>query len=114
MYEYRARILRVIDGDTVEAELDLGFRIAARKTLRLAGLNASEVRGDERPRGMAAARWLRDEIERLTSGTGQLIVRTERDVTGKYGRVLATLIAATVNLNEALIEAGHAIPTGEE
>ncbi|WP_437226011.1 thermonuclease family protein [Planctomicrobium sp. SH661] len=111
MYEYRTRITRVIDGDTVVGEIDLGFRIALTVTLRLVGINAPEIRGSERPRGLAARQYLESLLEELTGQTGQLVVRTQQDVTEKYGRYLAELISGEVNLNHALVTAGHAVPT---
>lgn len=93
MYEYRARITRVIDGDTVEAEIDLGFHVSLTVTLRLAGINAPETRGTERPRGLAATRYLEALLHNLAGDTRVLTVRTRKDVTEKYGRYLADLIA---------------------
>jgi micrococcal nuclease len=109
MYEYRARIVRVIDGDTVEAEVDLGFHISFLRTLRLFGINTPETKGVSRPQGLAARDFLIHLIDTHTHGNSELIIRTEKDATGKYGRLLATLIAGGVNLNEALIAAGHAV-----
>ena len=109
MYEYRARIVRVIDGDTVEAEVDLGFHISFLRTLRLFGINTPEVRGASRPQGLAARDHLIQLIDTHTHGTSELIIQTQKDATGKYGRLLATLLADNVNLNEALIASGHAV-----
>lgn len=110
MYEYRARIIRVIDGDTVEAEIDLGFHVTFTATLRLTGINAPETRGTERPQGLAATRCLESLLDDLTGETRELIIRTQRDLTGKYGHYLAELIAGEVNLNHTLVAAGHAVP----
>ena len=66
MYEYRARITRVIDGDTVEAEIDLGFHVTFTATLRLTGINAPETRGTERPQGLASTRYLESLLDELT------------------------------------------------
>lgn len=109
MYEYRARITRVIDGDTVEAEIDLGFHVSLSVTLRLAGINAPETKGVERPRGLAATRFLDSLLTELTGGTRQVTVRTQKDVTEKYGRYLAELITGETNLNQSLVTAGHAV-----
>ncbi|MBX3435855.1 MAG: thermonuclease family protein [Pirellulales bacterium] len=110
MYEYRARISRVIDGDTVEAEIDLGFHVTFTATLRLTGINAPETRGIERPEGLAATRFLESLLDDLAGDSRTLTVRTQKDVTEKYGRYLAELIAGEVNLNHALVAAGHAVP----
>ena len=109
MYEYRARIVRVIDGDTVKAEVDLGFHISSRMTMRLFGINTPEIKGVSRPEGLAARDFLIQLIDTYTHDTGELTIRTQKDATEKYGRLLATLLADNVNLNEALIAAGHAV-----
>ena len=109
MYEYRARIVRVIDGDTVEAEVDLGFHISSRMMLRLFGINAPEIKGPTRPEGLSARDYLTHLIQTHTNGNSELIIRTQKDATEKYGRLLATLVAGDVNLNEALIAGGHAV-----
>ena len=109
MYEYRARIVRVIDGDTVEAEVDLGFHISSRMSMRLFGINTPEIKGDSRPQGLAARDYLTQLIDTHTHVTNELTIRTQKDATEKYGRLLATLLADDVNLNEALIAAGHAV-----
>lgn len=110
MYEYQGRIKRVIDGDTVEAEIDLGFHVTFTVTLRLAGINAPETKGTERPRGLAATRYLDSLITDLTGGTRQVTVRTQKDVTEKYGRYLAVLMSGDVNLNDRMLADGHALP----
>ncbi len=61
MYEYRARIVRVIDGDTVEAEVDLGFHISSRMMLRLFGINTPEIKGSTKPAGLSARDYLQLE-----------------------------------------------------
>lgn len=106
MYEYRATILRVVDGDTVHAEVDLGMDIRVRATLRLAGINAPEI---GTPTGVAARAFL---AERL--GLGALVIRTTRDRREKFGRYLATLLVGDLNLNEAMVAAGHAVPYMKE
>ncbi len=110
MYEYWGRIKRVIDGDTVEAEIDLGFHVTFTVTLRLAGINAPETKGAERSRGLAATRFLDTLINDLTGGTRELTVRTQKDVTEKYGRYLAILIAGDMNLSDRMLADGHAVP----
>jgi len=101
MYEYAATILRVVDGDTVHAEVDLGLDIRVRVTLRLAGINAPEI---GTPEGIAAKAWLVDQL-----GSGSLVVRTVKDRREKFGRYLATLLVDGRDLNQAMIDAGHAV-----
>lgn len=100
----------MIDGDTVEAEIDLGFHVSFTVTLRLVGINAPETKGAERSRGLAATRSLDSLIADLTGGTRELTVRTQKDVTEKYGRYLAVLLAGDVNLNDRMLADGHAVP----
>lgn len=116
MYEYRCRVKRVVDGDTVEVEIDLGFQVGYTTTLRLAGIDAPETRGESRPRGLEATRFLRTLIDESTDGTRQLTMRTVKsissaaDKTEKYGRYLATLLVGDRNLNAEMVENGHAVP----
>lgn len=110
MYEYRARVMRVIDGDTVEPEIDLGFRVSLEVVLRLVGINTLEVHGPDRPRGLAAKQHLVELLQQLTPADGRITVRTQKDLTEKYGRYLATLIAGEVNLNDRMVVDGHAVP----
>ena len=108
MFEYRARILRIIDGDTVEAEIDLGFQVSLRATLRLAGIDTPELRGPTHEAGVAAADYLDLLLTKLAGPERQITVRTQKDRTGKYGRYLADLVVGDRNLNQALVQAGHA------
>jgi micrococcal nuclease len=110
MYEYRCKVIRVVDGDTVELEIDLGLRITTTAMIRLFGIDTPEVRFDrKRPNdkalGIAAAQRLR---EMVVAGA-PLTVLTERDMTGKYGRYLGTLVSGSgVSLNDQLVTEGHA------
>ena len=110
MFEYRARIRRVIDGDTVEVDIDLGFHVSLTATLRLAGIDTPEMRGPEQAAGRAATHYLNALLQKHAGPERQVTVRTQKDRTGKYGRYLADLVAGNRNLNEALVSAGHARP----
>ena len=101
MYQYRAVVLRVVDGDTLHAEVDLGFDIKRRDTFRLFGINAPEM---STPEGVVAKEWLTESL-----GQGALVVTTHKDKREKYGRYLATLWIDNVNVNEAMVAAGHAV-----
>ncbi len=81
MYEYLAKVVRVIDGDTIEVEIDLGFKIRQTTILRLSGINAPELRT---PEGVAAKAWLVQRIEGKS-----VAVQTFKDKKEKYGRYLA-------------------------
>lgn len=103
MYIYRAKIIKVYDGDTVTAEIDLGFKIKIVEKIRLIGINAPEVRGDEREEGLISRDYLRSLI--LDKNVTLL---TERDRRGKYGRYLGTIMLDDVNINEQMIQEGKA------
>lgn len=103
MYEYRASAVRVIDADTIDIDIDLGFRLTSRQRVRLAGINAPEV---NTPAGMVAKAYLTTYLE-----VGALLtVQSEKPGGGdKYGRYLATLWRGPVNVNNLLVTAGHAV-----
>lgn len=106
LYAYPAEIVRVIDGDTVEADIDLGFSTWRRgERLRLDGVDAPEIRGATREAGLAAAAALRARIEGRA-----LVICTLRDRTEKYGRYLVRIFDGTELVNDWLIEAGYATP----
>lgn len=104
LYTYRAQSVRVLDGDTVELLVDLGFRVFHRLTIRLAGIDAPEL---PTPHGYAA----RAHLELLLGGPGELYLKSQRDKPDKYGgRYLGDLIKANVDINRAMIAAGYATP----
>ena len=104
MFEYRATVLRVVDGDTVDVEIDLGLDIRHRTRLRLYGINAPEVRGPSRESGKASA----DALRGLIADSPDVIVQTVKDRREKYGRYLATIWAGETNVNEAMVTMGFA------
>ena len=105
MYTYKAKLDRVIDGDTVDANIDLGFDITIHKRIRLAGIDTPESRTrdlEEKARGLASKAKL---VELLGDGDFTL----ESKEVGKYGRVLGTLIVDDVNINDTLVKEGFAV-----
>lgn len=111
LYHYKFEVTRIVDGDTVDGNVDLGFNIKMHKRVRLFGIDAPENRTldlEEKARGIAAAEWLREIL--MDDADGKVILTTERDATGKYGRLLGTLMSYDVNINELMIQEGHAIP----
>jgi micrococcal nuclease len=114
MYQYKAKVVRVVDGDTIDCIVDLGFGImngneGSPVRFRLAGINAPETRlgkntdEAEKQRGLQAKAWLASLIE------GHWVeIHTEKDDKGKFGRYLAYVIFADTNLNEAMVEEGLA------
>ena len=111
LFHYRSRATRVVDGDTIDVELDLGFNIKLSERVRFVGVNAPESRTrdlEEKERGLAAkdfvGRWL------LEHAGMNPIIQTSLDGRGKFGRVLGRVLNQEgVCLNDVLIEAGHAV-----
>ena len=103
MFEYACQVRDVIDGDTVKLNIDLGFRVWMRATVRLADINAPE-RG-EIPAGPEATAHLKS----LLDGKTELRITTTRfHEFEKYGRVLGLLIADGVNINKQMVTDGFA------
>ena len=104
MYEYGCKITRVVDGDTVDCILDLGFSILHKCRVRLFGIDTPESRTrdkDEKVRGKLAAKFLKDAID----NGKKVILRTKlKDSKGKYGRVLGEIIVDDININVSMIE----------
>jgi micrococcal nuclease len=112
MYEYRARVIHVVDGDTVDMAVDLGFGIAKTMRFRVLGINAPELRGASRIRGELATERLRVLLAESHDGT--VLVLTVKDKQEKYGRYLARIIVQTasgdtLDVGERLIAEGLAI-----
>jgi|TARA_R110000824_G_scaffold124248_5_gene282535 micrococcal nuclease len=114
-YIRRAKIVRLVDGDTVDVDIDLGMAITTRQRLRLFGINTPEVRGSEKVAGHAATQHLADLLVRYRhEGEWDIVVQTRKDKRGKYGRYLADLIGEDgdgnpVNLNMKMVADGHAV-----
>ena len=104
---YDAVCVRVVDGDTIKVDWDLGAGVWLRnETLRLYGIDAPELRGQERPKGQEARKWLADLIEGKP-----ITIRTLKDKKGKYGRYLATVWFGDHNVNQRMIQLGLASET---
>lgn len=103
MYEYKCNITRVVDGDTVDAEIDCGFDIIYKSRIRLYGIDTPESRTrdlDEKARGKLASQFIKDKIAKA-----ELVkVKTKLDKKGKFGRVLGSIIADDEDLNESMVK----------
>ena len=109
MYEYSCKVDRVVDGDTVDVVLDLGFDILFKSRVRLYGIDTPESRTrdlDEKARGKMAGAYLK---EALDNGTKVVIETKLKDSRGKYGRVLGNVVVDGVNINEAMVENSLAV-----
>ena len=110
MYQYKIKkIQRIIDGDTVDLEIDLGFGITLSHRVRLKGINTAETRTKdlkEKAEGLMAKEWLEKEL----SKPGEWIIETTKD--DKYGRILGTLylVGEPVTVNERMVNDGIAKP----
>jgi micrococcal nuclease len=102
MYQYAAHILRVVDGDTAEARVDLGFRVSVHVTLRLYGINTPEVKGTTKEAGLKSKARLKELIEGKE-------VHLESKALDKYGRTVAVIRLGDQNINEMLVKEGFAV-----
>jgi micrococcal nuclease len=110
MYQYKIKkINRVIDGDTIDVDIDLGFWITVSYRVRLKDIDAAETRTKdlaEKKEGLAAKVWLEGQLSR----EGEWIIETTKE--DKYGRILGTLylVGDPVTLNERMLNEGIARP----
>ena len=108
MYEYECEVTRVVDGDTIDVILDLGFNVLHKARVRLFGIDTPESRTrdkDEKVRGKMAAKFLQNAID-----SGDVVIRTElKDSRGKFGRVLGTVVVNEVDINQAMCNAYLAV-----
>lgn len=103
-YRYSAIVRRVIDADTIDLDVDMGFRAwRMRERFRLAGINAPEMRGPQKALGQAAKAWLEAA---LPIGSA-VVIETAKDP-DSFGRWIATVWHGDMCLNDALVQAGHA------
>ncbi len=110
MYQYKIKkIKKIVDGDTVDVDIDLGFGVTLSHRVRLKGINAAETKTlnlEEKSKGLAAKEWLSKELSR----EGEWIIETTKE--DKYGRILGTLyfVGDQVTVNEKMLNGGIAIP----
>ena len=108
-HNYSAKLLRVVDGDTCDAMIDLGFNTWVKKRIRFKGVDCWESRTrdlDEKKKGLVAKAYTKDLLE--NSDEGKFVLKSYG--VGKYGRVLADLFVKghETSVNQLLIENGHA------
>lgn len=109
MYTYKAKLVRVVDGDTIDAEIDLGFNVLIRQRIRLYGIDTPESRTrdlEEKERGFAAKQRLTELLPK------EFIVKTILNKRGKFGRILGLIyidMEDEKSINDILVEEGHAI-----
>lgn len=112
MYQYKIKsIKKIIDGDTLDVVIDLGFSLTITQRVRLKDINAAETRTldlEEKKKGLEAKEWLMQEL----SKSGEWIIQTYKE--DKYGRILGTLyrVGEPSTLNERMLNEGIAVPFG--
>ena len=111
-YIYRIKsVLKVVDGDTIDASIDLGFDISLSKRIRLAGIDTPESRTrnlEEKALGLESKEWLKKALE----GAKDILIKTELpDSTEKYGRIIGHLFIndQETSLNNQMIDEGYAL-----
>ena len=114
-YNFRVTaITKVLDGDTIDVIIDLGFDLAKSERVRIAGVDTPEKRTrnlEEKALGIDATEWLKNKLEGAIDGDDELTVRTELvGGVGKYGRLLGWLYIgdSDLSLNEQMITEGYA------
>jgi len=113
-YNYRAKLVKVVDGDTIDALIDVGFDIWFKKRIRYKGIDTWESRTrdlDEKKKGLAAKARNKELLESVSKKSGYFIIKSYG--TGKYGRVLADIYIQDSDdnhiwVNKQLITEGHA------
>jgi micrococcal nuclease len=108
-YIYRVKqVLKVVDGDTIDADIDLGFDISLTKRVRLSGVDTPECRTTdlkEKALGLEVKEWLKKNLD----GKKNILIKTELpNSTEKYGRILGRLYVDDVCLNDRMISDGYA------
>ena len=107
-------IVKVLDGDTIDVVIDLGFDLYKKERVRIAGVDTPEKRTrnlEEKELGIDATNWLKHKLDGTINGDDDLVIRTELDGgVGKYGRLLGWCYIgdSSVSLNEQMIEEGYA------
>ena len=116
-YNFRVtEINRVLDGDTIDVTIDLGFDLYKKERVRIAGVDTPEKRTrdlEEKELGIDATNWLKEKLDGAIAGDDDLVIRTELvGGVGKYGRLLGWLYIgdADLSLNEQMIDEGYAWP----
>lgn len=106
MYEYKCKLVRVIDGDTIVIDIDYGMDMWRHKvSVRLWGINAPEVRGPEKEKGIESREWLLNKL----IDNPEFVIRTHKDKRGSFGRYLIDIWLGGVNINRQMVRDGMAV-----
>ena len=111
MYEYRVKkVLKVVDGDTIDVDIDLGFNISYYQRVRLAGIDTPESRTTDK-KEKALGLEVKDRLKKAIDAATKIVIRTEKpDSSEKYGRILGWVFLddSKVSINQTLIDEGYA------
>ena len=109
MYEYRCNVVHIVDGDTVDVDIDLGFGVWMKKQrIRMYGIDTPESRTrdlEEKKYGLMAKQFV---LDHLPIGSTQTL-RTRKDGVGKYGRILGEFVVGDTTVNQLLIDTHNAV-----
>ena len=108
MYTYNAVVTRIVDGDTIDVDVDLGFSVWLKKQrVRMMGIDTPESRTrdlEEKKYGLAAKEFLVK-----WTGAGELRIKTHKDERGKFGRILGEIWTFDTNINDKMVYEHHAV-----
>ena len=115
-YVYRCRVTRVVDGDTVDADIDLGFSMVYKERIRLMGIDTPESRTrnkKEKALGLASKYRITEILKSASDiegkrGKKQIFLQTSKEGKGKFGRILGTLWVNGQSVNQMLMDENHA------
>jgi len=110
-YLYRAKVIKVVDGDTVDLDIDLGFSLSFTQRFRLYAINAPEMKGESKEAGKASKAFLEEMIKGK-----EVLIRTYKDEQGKYGRYMAYIYSYDdeVCINDVMVIRGYAVKYMEQ
>lgn len=107
MFRYKAKLLKVVDGDTIDAEIDLGFSVFIKKRIRLHKIDAPETRTKNKKEKILGKRAKNRLLEVLKSNNNKFVLVSHG--VGKFGRCLGEIFVNNSSINELLIKEGYAI-----
>ena len=107
LYHYKSKMYNIVDGDTIDIELDLGFTIHYIERFRIYGINAWEKRGPDKQKGLLS----KSRVAELLPIGSSMVTKTFRDTKGKYGRYIGDIFIPNnpKTLSQILVEEGHAV-----
>ena len=108
MFEYKCEVIKVVDGDTVDVNIDVGFSIFHKARVRMYGMDTPESRTrdlDEKARGLISKQFILDKV----ANAKEIVIKTQKDGKGKFGRVLGKIFIDGENINQSMIDQSLAV-----